>query len=262
MDLTLKDRVVLVTGGSRGIGHAIAGVLAEEGARVAICARDGDATAAAATEIGEACGGFGADVSDDASVAGLIDKVVSQYGRLDAVVNNAGRFGGGPVAQLTDDGLYEGFDTKVTGALRVVRHALPHLRKSDQARIVNISGISAQRVTPGAAVTAVANAGMLTLTGYLANELIADGVLVNSVIPGYTLTGVWADRAAAVAEAEGITQTEAEQLILDRQAMGHSRWAEPEEIARVVVFLLSGAAGFVNGVSMRVDGGQFAVVGY
>jgi NAD(P)-dependent dehydrogenase (short-subunit alcohol dehydrogenase family) len=262
MDLGLQGRVVLVTGGSRGIGHAIAGVLVEEGAQVAICSRDGDASASAAAAIGADCGGFCADVSDDASVAGLIDEVVARFGRLDAVVNNAGRFGGGPVAQLSDDGLFDGFDTKVTGALRVVRHALPHLRRSDQPRIVNVSGISAQRVTPGAAVTAVANAGMLTLTGYLANELIGDGVLVNAVIPGYTLTGVWADRAAVIAEAEGVTQAAAEQLILDRQDMGHARWAEPEEVARVVVFMLSGAAGFVNGVSLRVDGGQYATVGY
>jgi NAD(P)-dependent dehydrogenase (short-subunit alcohol dehydrogenase family) len=262
MDLQLKDRVVLVTGGSRGIGYAIAKVLVEEGAQVAICARDGEASTAAAAEIGTVCGGFCTDVADDASVARLIDDVIARFGRLDAVVNNAGRFGGGPIAQLTDDALVDGFDTKVMGDLRVVRHALPHLRRSDQPRVINVSGISAQRVTPGAVVTAVANAGVLTLTSYLAHELNADGILVNAVIPGYTLTGVWADRAAALAEAEGVTQAAAEQLILDRQAMGHTRWGEPEEVARVVVFLLSGAAGFVNGVSLRVDGGQFAVVDY
>jgi NAD(P)-dependent dehydrogenase (short-subunit alcohol dehydrogenase family) len=262
MNLELNERVVLVTGASRGIGYAIAKSLVDEGARVAICARDADATTRAATELGADCGGFCADVSDDASVAGLIDEVVARYGRLDAVVNNAGRFGGGPALQLTDEAFMDGFDVKAAGDLRVVRHALPHLRESDQARVVNVSGVSAQKVTPGALVTAVANSGVLTLTSYLARELIADRILVNAVIPGYTLTGVWADRAAALAQAEGLTQTEAEQRILELQDMGHARWGEPEEIAQVVVFLLSGAARFVNGVSLRVDGGQFGVVDY
>jgi NAD(P)-dependent dehydrogenase (short-subunit alcohol dehydrogenase family) len=262
MDLGLSNRVVLVTGGSRGIGHAIAKLLVEEGAQVAICARDADASTQAASEMGAGCGGFCADVSDDASVARLIDDVVARFGRLDGVVNNAGRFGGGPTVQLSDQALVEGFDVKATGDLRVVRHALPHLRKSDQARVVNVSGISAEKVTPGAVVTAVANAGVLTLTGYLAHELMADQILVNAIIPGYTLTGVWADRAAALAGAEGLTQAEGEQRILELQAMGHARWGEPDEVAQAVVFFLSAQASFINGTSLRVDGGQFGVVDY
>jgi 3-oxoacyl-[acyl-carrier protein] reductase len=262
MDLGLRDRVVLVTGGSRGIGREIARLLVAEGAKVAICGRDGEACTRTAGELGSGTHGFCADVDDDPAVRALVAGVADHYGALDAVVNNAGRFGGGLVTDLTDTALIEGLSVKTIGAVRVVRHATAHLRRSDQARVVNISGLTAQRVTPGAAVSAVANSGVLTVTGYLAHELIADGILVNAVIPGYTLTGVWADRAATLAQAEGITQEQALQLILSRQGMGHARWGRPEEIAAAVTFLLSAQASFVNGTALRVDGGQLPVVSY
>jgi 3-oxoacyl-[acyl-carrier protein] reductase len=178
------------------------------------------------------------------------------------VVNNAGRFGGGPVIELSDEALHEGLDTKIAGALRVLRHARRHLRASDRPSVVNVSGITAEMVIPGAAVTAMGNAGLLTLTAYLAHELRADGVRVNGVVPGYTLTGVWADRAQALADAEGLDLASAKQEILDRRGLGHARWAVAEDIADVVVFLLSRAARFVNGTVLRVDGGQSPAVDY
>ena len=262
MDLGLSERVVLITGGSRGIGNAIAQVLVEEGASVAICARDGGASAEAAEELGGRACGLCADVTDDESVAELIGAVIERFGRLDGVVNNAGQFGGGPVAGLTAESLFAGMDTKLAGALRVARAALPHLRESDQARIVNISGQTALKVTAGAVVSGVGNAAVVAITGYLAHELIDDGILVNAVIPGYTRTGVWEERGAARAEAEGISIDEALDGVLAAQGMGHGRWGRPEEIARAVAFLLSGAASFVNGVALRVDGGQFAAVDF
>lgn len=262
MDLGLSGRVVLVTGGSRGIGKAVAELLVGEGASVAICARHADASARAADELGDRALGRRADVTDDRLVAELVDAVIERFGRLDAVVNNAGRFGGGPVAELSDAGLFEGLDTKTAGMLRVVRHALPHLRESDQARVVNVSGLTALKTTPAAAMTALGNAGVVTLTSYLAHELIADGVLVNAVIPGFTRTGVWEERAAARAESEGTSVDEALEAMLAAQGMDHARWGRPAEIAQVIVFLLSSAASFVNGVALRVDGGQFAAVDY
>ncbi len=190
----------------------------------------------------------------------MIAEVAERHGRLDAVVNNAGRFGGSPIAELTAKALREGLDTKVVGALQVVQAALPHLRRSNQARVVNISGVTAQRVTPGVATTAMANSAMISLTAYLARELMDDGVTANCVIPGYTLTGAWRGRAEALAATEGLSFEDALQEILRRQDMGHSRWGEAREIADVVVFLLSAQAGFVNGAAFRVDGGQFLAV--
>jgi NAD(P)-dependent dehydrogenase (short-subunit alcohol dehydrogenase family) len=262
MELDLRDRVVLVTGGSRGIGRAVAEALLAEGARVAICSRDATTCLETARALGPEADGFAADVGDDAAVGALVAHVVERFGRLDAVVNNAGRFGGGPVTELSDAALGEGLDTKVAGALRVVRHARVHLSASDRPSVVNVSGITAEMVIPGAAVTAMGNAGLLTLTAYLAHELRADGVRVNGVVPGYTLTGVWADRAQALADDEGLAFAEAKQAILDRRGLGHAQWATAEDIADVIVFLLSRAARFVNGTVLRVDGGQSPAVDY
>jgi NAD(P)-dependent dehydrogenase (short-subunit alcohol dehydrogenase family) len=261
VDLGLAGRVVLITGGRRGIGFAIAEVLIEEGARVAICGRDEALGEAAAARLGAGAASFAADVRRDDEVRQLVEGVVERFGRLDAVVNNAGRFGGGPVQELTDERVEEGTDTKVVGALRVVRHALPHLRASDQARIVNISGISAESVIPGAAVTAIGNSGLLAFTAYLADELVGTEITVNAVIPGYILTEVWRERAEALAEAEQRPFDETLQVILDRQRM-RGRWGTAREVGEVVAFLLSRQAGFVSGATLRVDGGQFAAVTY
>jgi NAD(P)-dependent dehydrogenase (short-subunit alcohol dehydrogenase family) len=261
MDLNLSGRVILVTGANRGIGRAIARACVEECAHVVVVGRGAEACGETVRELGEdrACF-FTCDVSDPGEVAAMVERAVAWRGRLDGVVNNAGRFGGGPVMGLTPEALREGVDTKVIGALAVVQAALPALRVSDQARVVNIAGVSSQRVTVGAAVTAIANSGMNTLTAYLARELADDGVNVNCIIPGYTLTPPWQGRAKALADAEGLSQVEAEQAILQRQDMGHSRWGEDMEIAWPTVFLLSAQARFINGAAFRVDGGQFLAV--
>ena len=261
MDLNLKGRLVLVTGGNRGIGYAVAEAALAEGARVVITGRDADAGRRAVEALGPAQASWSAcDVTDPDQIARMVAEVVERHGRLDAVVNNAGRFGGSPLAELSAAALREGLDTKVVGALLVVQAALPHLEKSDQARVVNISGVTAHRITPGVAVTAIANSGMVTLSAYLARELIDRRINVNCVLPGYTLTGAWKRRAEALSAAEGLSFDAACQAILDRQDMGHSRWGEAREIADVVVFLLSAQARFVNGASFRVDGGQFLAI--
>ena len=261
MNLGLSDRVILVTGANRGIGRAIARACVDEGAQVVVVGRGAQACAETVQELGEERACFlTCDIADPEQVAGMVAEAVAWRGRLDGVVNNAGRFGGGPIMDLTPQALREGVDTKVVGALAVVQAALPALCASDQARVLNISGVTAQRITPGVAVTAIANSGMNTLTAYLARELAPDGINVNCVIPGYILTPPWQARAKALAEAEGLTQEAAEAAILQRQDMGHSRWGEDMEIAWPVAFLLSAQARFINGAAFRVDGGQFLAV--
>ena len=261
MDLKLNDRVVLVTGANRGIGRAIAEAAVAEGAVVAVVGRDEAAGAETVAALGaDRSSWWVCDVTDGEQIDRTVAGIARRHGRLDAVVNNAGRFGGSPIAELSAKALREGLDTKVVGALGVVQAALPHLKASDQARVLNISGVTAQRITPGVAVTAIANSGMVALTAYLARELIEDAINVNCLIPGYTLTGAWRGRAEALAAAENLSFEAALQEILNRQDMGHSRWGDAREIAEVAVFLLSAQAGFVNGASFRVDGGQFLAI--
>jgi 3-oxoacyl-[acyl-carrier protein] reductase len=262
MDLGLTERVVLVTGGTRGLGYAACESLLAEGARVVLCSRDETACRDAASSLGPGATGFCSDVSEPGAADELVAAVVRRLGRLDAVVNNAGRFGGGRAVEATNESYREGIDTKVLGPLDLVRAALPHLRASDQARVVNVSGVSANKVLNGAVVTAVANAAMLSLTAYLANELIGDEVNVCGVVPGYVLTPPWRERTEVVAEAEEVDFETAKQIVLDRQGLGHARWGEAREIADVVTFLLSKQASFMNGTVFRIDGGQFPAVRY
>ena len=261
MNFNLKDRVGLVTGANRGIGRAIAQAAVAEGAVVAILARDAQASRETVEDLADGRSSFVvADVSDPDAVVRAVAEVEARHGRIDAVVNNAGRFGGGPITGVAPATLREGLDTKVVGALGLVQAALPALRRSDQARVVNISGISAQRVMPGAAVTAMANAAMITLTAYLARELIGDRINCNCLIPGYVLTDPWRKRTQDLADAEGLSFEVAMSEILKRQDMGHAPWGTPEQIADVAVFLLSAQAAFVNGAAFRVDGGQFVAI--
>src|SRR5258708_4990749 len=173
MDLNLQDRVVLVTGANRGIGRAIAEAAAAEGALIAVVGRDAEAGRDTVASLPEGRSSwFVCDVTDQAQIGRLIEAVVGRWSRLDAVVNNAGRSGGSPNPEPPGAARRGGSDPRAVVAMQFGQAALPHLRQSDQARVVNISGITAQRITPGVAVPAVANSGMIALTAYLARELI------------------------------------------------------------------------------------------
>ena len=259
MDLNLDGRVVLVTGATRGIGREIARSAAREGAVVVVLSRNGGDCEAMAGALGPGRSSWvQCDVGKEDEVKRAMAEILDRHGRLDAIVNNAGRrLSGAPLIDIPFAMIREGFDTKVIGALGLIQAALPALRQSDQPRIVNISGVTAQRIMPGTGATSLANSAMISLTAYLARELSADKINVNCIIPGYVLTGPWRERVEALATEEGLDFDTAAQEILKRGDMGHSRWGADYEIADVVVFLLSRQAAFVNGASFRVDGGQF-----
>lgn len=261
MDLELDGRVALVTGGSRGIGFATAERFLGEGARVAICGRDERAGADAAARLGADALWVRADITSDADVAALVASVLRRWGRLDVVVNNAGRFTGGPLDEISDAGWHEGFDTKAVGAQRVVRHARAALSASGAGRVVNVSGITSTLVVPGVAVTALANAAMTTLTAYQAQELRGHGVNVNCVVPGYIRSQVWQRRIEAYAAEHRLSVADAADAILVERGFGTgARWGEVGEVASVIVFLASGPARHVSGATLRVDGAQHRVV--
>ena len=261
MDLQLAGARAIVTGGSRGIGMAVARGLRAEGARVAIVARHEERLRAAAAELGPEVLAVPADTTDDAAVRAMVEEVVGAWGGVDVLVNAAAQPAGGPMpalADLTDAEVQADFDTKVLGYLRCARAVAPHMTAQGRGRIVNISGLNARRT--GSIAGGIRNVAVAALTANLADELGPSGVGVTVVHPGLVETErtpqLVADRAAASGRTE-------EQVRADLAA-GSSlrRLVTAEEVANVVVFLCSPLAVAVTGDAVGAGGGNRGAVHY
>jgi NAD(P)-dependent dehydrogenase (short-subunit alcohol dehydrogenase family) len=259
MDLQLTGKVALVTGGSRGIGKAIAWELAREGADVAIAARDQatlDETAAElARETGRHILPLTVDTGDDESVRQLVAAVMTARGRIDILVNCAARPGGQStpprLAEITADMFWDDMNVKVLGYLRCAREVAPHMISQGWGRIVNISGLAARQT--GSTIGSLRNVAVVALTKNLANELGPHGINVTVVHPGTTRTEKTAGVVAAQAQALGITPAEAEQRLAAGNVL--HRLIDAQEIAYVVAFLASPKAVAVNGDVIAAGGG-------
>jgi len=247
MDLGLAGRVAIVTGGSRGIGRAIAKELASEGVDVAICARQRQALDEAAKALTQETGRrvipIVADTMSSESVAHLVDATLAAFGRVDVLVNNASTPGGmvrGPLAEADDKTLLEDIDTKVVGYMRCAKAVAPHMRQRRWGRVINIGGLSGRR---SGNISGLRNAAIVHLTKTLADELGAHGITVNLVHPGATRT----ERTDA--ETERRAATNAIRRIVDAQ-----------EIAQVVTFLASTKAANITGVAIDASGGSIPVM--
>ena len=261
MDLQLAGARAIVTGGSRGIGLAVARGLRAEGARVAIVARHEERLRAAAAELGPEVLAVPADTTDDTAVRAMVEEVVGAWGGVDVLVNAAAQPAGGPVpalADLTDAEVQADFDTKVLGYLRCARAVAPHMTAQGRGRIVNISGLNARRT--GSIAGGIRNVAVAALTANLADELGPSGVGVTVVHPGLVETErtprLVADRAAASGRTE-------EQVRADLAA-GSSlrRLVTAEEVANVVVFLCSPRAVAVTGDAVGAGGGNRGAIHY
>jgi NAD(P)-dependent dehydrogenase (short-subunit alcohol dehydrogenase family) len=247
MDLGLAGRVAIVTGGSRGIGRAIAKELASEGVDVAICARQRQALDEAAKALTQETGRriipIVADTMSSESVAHLVDATLKAFGHVDVLVNNASTPGGmvrGPLAEADDKTLLEDIDTKVVGYMRCAKAVAPHMGQRRWGRIINIGGLSGRR---SGNISGLRNAAIVHLTKTLADELGAHGITVNLVHPGATRT----ERTDA--ETERRAATNAIRRIVDAS-----------EIAQVVTFLASTKAANVTGVAIDASGGSIPVM--
>lgn len=255
MDLGLKDRRAVVTGGSKGIGKAIANELAGEGAHIAICARASDALSATAEELREKTGrkvfALVADVTDRAAVAKFVEAAATELGGLDILVNNAGSPLPGTFEEVEEESWRADLDVKLFAAMHCVRAALPHLKKSDQARIININSIVGRQSAPEYIANSTDRAACLAFSKVLSDNLARYGILVNSVNPGNVKSEAWESSLEYFApdkELEEYYRQVAKETPLRRVA-------EAVEIAAVVAFLAGKRASYVTGASIDVDGG-------
>ena len=257
MQLNLEGKSVLVTGGNRGIGLAIALAFAEEGANVAICGRDKAALAEAKAKIAAKGVQAEAVAVDLFSAAGCSDAVqapVDAFGGLDVLVNNASTSVSGNIETLDDDGLMERLKGKTLAYMRCSRAALPHLRNSTCGRIVCVGGSAARYAGETALPSALGNSAIVAFAKQFSGSVAAEGITVNVVHPPFTKTDRYPARRAARAKQLGVSEEAAEASFVAEFPIG--RIVEPSDIAPMVLFLASPHASAITGQSIAIDGGS------
>ena len=252
MDLGLKGKVAVVTGGTEGIGRATALRLAQEGAKVAICARRQgplDKTAAELRKTGVDALAVAADMGKVADIERFMKSVIDRFGRIDILINNAGTSRRGKFLELDDAAWDDDLELKVFGAIRCTRLAVPHMKKQGGGGIVNITISSAKQPGAESYPTSVSRAAGLAITKALSKEFAADNIRVNTVCIGKIKSGQHERRYTKEGRsAEEYYRETAKEIPLGRVG-------EAEEVASVIAFLVSDAASYVTGTSVNLDGG-------
>jgi len=264
VDLGLQDATAAVTGGSKGMGRAIAECLAGEGARVAILARGHDSleeTVSTLRRLGSPDAvGLSVDVTDPTRVAEAFAEIGQRWDGLNVLVNTIGP-AAGRFEQLSDGDWERTFAMGTMAAVWCVRAALPLLRSADWARIVNVSAHSTRRQSPLLVAYTASKAALTSISKNLAKSLAPDGILVNTVSPGSIVTASFSEGLRSAFDAEDLDPTDPYDVMrwIDRhfhQPADLGRAGLPEEVAAVVTFLASRTNGYVTGADVNVDGGS------
>ncbi len=257
MDLNLADKIAIVTGGNRGLGAASARMLASEGAHLLLTARDLETLNQTADEISSQYRvdvvTYSADLTGISAAEKIVAAALERFGRIDILINSAGASQGGVFWDIPDEVWQDSLNLKFMATIRMLRAVLPVMRENGYGRIVSVVGNTGKqpssRLLPGAA----ANAALLAVTKGLADEVAAQGIVVNAINPGPTRTERWNTLMTNLAASAGKPVSEIEAGFLEKIPM--DRLGEPEEIARIIAFLASDAAANMTGTSITADGG-------
>jgi NAD(P)-dependent dehydrogenase (short-subunit alcohol dehydrogenase family) len=258
VELGLAGKVVLVTGGSDGLGAALVRALSAEGAKIAFCARTGSSVDALAAELVAAGGdviGVSADVRHEADLERFAAAAIGRWGRIDALVNNAGTSAAGPFDEQTESIWDDDLDLKLRSAIRLIRLVLPHLRAAGGGSIINVLATAAKTPAAGSTPTSVSRAAGLALTKALSRELGPDQIRVNAILIGVVRSG----QGRRAAEARGISVDEVYSQIAATTNIPIGRVGLASEFADLALFLLSERSAFISGVGINFDGGQSPV---
>jgi NAD(P)-dependent dehydrogenase (short-subunit alcohol dehydrogenase family) len=260
LDLSLRDRVCVVTGSTGGIGLATARMLAEEGAKVVVCGRSPQSVEPARVESGAALG-VACDLSDPAAPAQLIADATNGVGPIDCLVNNVGLAYMANFEELTDGRWEEIWQLNVMSYVRTMRAVLPGMRERGLGAIVNVSSSAGKRPSTGMPNYSVTKAAVLSLSRLVADLYARDGIRCNAVTPGPTATTAWLGQGG-LADQQGARTGKSREEVLEAVGAGRplGRLAEPEEIAAVIVFLCSDRANYVTGSAWSVDGGTVPII--
>jgi NAD(P)-dependent dehydrogenase (short-subunit alcohol dehydrogenase family) len=265
MDLGLQDKVAIVTGGSEGIGKAAALSMAREGARVFIVARRPDVLDQAAQEIKTATEGavvpIAADVTDRGTAGRVVQAAMDQFGRVDILVNNAGTSMAKGFEEVSEEDWEADFNLKVWGAVRLIRAAIPEMRRVGGGRIINVTNLGGRTPGPSSMPTSISRAAGIAITKGLSKDLAKDNILVSTVCIGLIKSGQHERRYALMKESQpDLTIDE----FYDRAAKARNvplgRVAEAHEAGDVITFLASERASYLTGIAVNIDGGNSAVV--
>jgi NAD(P)-dependent dehydrogenase (short-subunit alcohol dehydrogenase family) len=255
MDLHLTGKVVLITGGTDGLGAALAGRLVEEGARVAVCGRDPGRLAATQRRLREAGGdalAVQADVTRAADLERFVEAAAGRWDRIDGLVNNAGRSAAGPIDQVGDDEWTGDLELKVLAAVRGTRLAVPYLIAAGGGAIVNVLNVGAKAPGAGSLPTAASRAAGLAVTKAASKDLGRHGIRVNAVLIGLVASGQWRRRA----EAAGQSEEELYGQMARSASIPLGRVGRAEEFADLAAYLLSDRSSYVTGSAINLDGGS------
>jgi NAD(P)-dependent dehydrogenase (short-subunit alcohol dehydrogenase family) len=259
VDLHLNGKVVLITGGTDGLGAALADRLVEEGARVAVCGRDARRLAATEQRLRDAGGdalAVQADVTRLADLERFADAAVARWGRLDGLVNNAGKSAAGRIDQVSDDDWTADLDLKVLAAVRCIRLAVPHLIAAGGGSIVNVLNIGAKAAGAASLPTTASRAAGLAITKAASKDLGGHGIRVNAVLVGLVASGQWQRRA----DATGQSEEELYRQMVKTTDIPLGRVGRSEEFADLAAYLLSDRSSYVTGSAINLDGGSSPVL--